>query len=1203
MDALPAANGMAFIIVQHLDPSHDSMMVNLLAGHTSMPVLLATDGMAIERERVYVIPPGVYLSADEKGALRLSKPQARRGARLPFDFLLNSLAREYGARTVCVVLSGTGADGSLGLKAVKDNGGLVIAQDISEADYDGMPGSAIATGAVDLVLRAVKIAEALVAREQGAAFAPAPRKSSAQKSVEDLLPEIIALLRAKTVHDFTLYKHGTLERRVERRMALATIKTAADYFDLLLRDADERDQLSRDLLINVTGFFRDAGVFDFLAKSVIPELVRDHPLDRPLRIWVAGCSSGEETYSFAMLFREQIDASKREIKLQIFASDVDPDAVASARDGLYPDTIEAEVSPDRLARFFSREDHSYRISTELRSNVVFTLHDLLADPAFARLDFVSCRNVLIYLLPEAQAKVISLIHFALREGGLLLVGDAETVGVADGRFRAISKQQRIYRRIGSARPDDFGLTSNAGDGSGLRARPGPASAPSLQIELAELCRRMVLEAYGPAAVLINRKLECLHFQGSVDRYLKVASGAPAHDLIAMAREGVRTKLRSAIQRALRDNARVVMSGGRTKGEAGASSFNIVVTPAPRDREDLLLVCFVEEPEPAAVGSGRIAPADVPRVVELERELEATKIELQDAVRNLETSSEDQMAINEEALSVNEEYQSTNEELLASKEELQSLNEELNALNSQLQETLERQRTTANDLQNVLYSTDVATIFLDTRFNIRFFTPATKAIFNVIPSDVGRPLTDLKSLAADGALLEDAQKVLESQTPVEREIQGQSGYWFIRRVLPYHASDEKTEGVVITYEDVTERRRTAEALSAAKRQAELASVAKSRFLSAASHDLRQPMQTLALLQGLLAKKVVGERAEKLVAGIDEALGAMTGMLNTLLDINQIEVGAVKAEIADFPVNDLLDRLRDELTYHAQAAGLALRVMPCALSVRSDPRLLEQMIRNLLSNALKYTQRGRVLVGCRRRQGKLRIEIWDTGIGIPASELQAIFEEYHQLDNPARQRSHGLGLGLSIVKSLGELLGHPVRVRSLHGKGSVFSIEVPLTPSGISSAPERRPPAADRASTQTAPRTGEILIIEDDPEVREHLKLFLNEEGYNISTAIDGPAALELVAQGTLRPDLVLADYNLPNGMNGVQVSQKLRQELNRQVAFIILTGDISTEALRDIAPHDCVQFTKPAKLRELTRAIEKLLAKPPDSPVVRLLVTA
>jgi two-component system, chemotaxis family, CheB/CheR fusion protein len=473
LDALPAPNGMAVIIVQHLDPSHDSMMVDLLAGHTSMPVLLATDGMRIERDRVYVIPPGVYLAVDEKGALRLSKPQARHGARLPFDFLLNSLAREHGARTVCVVLSGTGADGSLGLRAVKESGGLVIAQDISEADYDGMPRSAIATGAVDLALRTAKIAGALVARERGHAFVPERPKSSTQKSVEDLLPDIIALLRTKTVHDFALYKHGTLERRVERRMALAGVKTAARYLDLLRRDANERDELSRDLLINVTGFFRDAAVFDFLAKSVIPDLVRDHPLDRPLRIWVAGCSSGEETYSLAMLFREQIDASKRDVKLQIFASDVDPDAVASAREGLYPDSIEANVSPKRLAQFFGKEDRFYRVSAELRSSVVFTVHDVLADPPFARLDFVSCRNLLIYLLPEAQAKVISIIHFALREGGLLLVGDAETVGVADGRFAVISKPQRIYRRVGGARSGDLSLPSSAGDGSRTRpSRPG-----------------------------------------------------------------------------------------------------------------------------------------------------------------------------------------------------------------------------------------------------------------------------------------------------------------------------------------------------------------------------------------------------------------------------------------------------------------------------------------------------------------------------------------------------------------------------------------------------------------------------------------------------------------------------------------------------------------------------------------------------------
>src|SRR5271155_5390818 len=775
LDALPTPNGMAFIIVQHLDPSHDSMMVDLLADHTSMPVLLATDGMRIDRARVYVIRPGVYLAADENGALRLSKPQARHGARLPFDFLLNSLAREHGARSVCVVLSGTGADGSLGLRAVKESGGLVIAQDISEADYDGMPRSAVATGAVDLVLRTAKIAEALVARERGRVFVPERPKSSAQKSMEDLLPDVIALLRRKTAHDFGLYKHGTLERRVERRMTLAGVKTAARYFDLLLRDANERDQLSRDLLINVTGFFRDAAVFEFLAKSVIPDLVRDHPADRPLRIWVAGCSSGEETYSLAMLFREQIDASKRDVKLQIFASDVDPDAVASAREGLYPDSIEANVSPERLARFFAKEDRFYRISAELRSSVVFTVHDVLADPPFSRLDFISCRNLLIYLLPEAQAKVVSLFHFALREGGLLLLGNSETIGNLDGRFDVVSKAERLYRRVGRSRPGEFGFPTSAGD-MRVPARPQQGPAPSRHAVLADLCRRLVIETYAPAAVLINRRYECLYFLGPTDRYLRVVPGHPVHDLIAMAREGVRTKLRSAIQRALKDNARVAVAGARTVRNGEVIAFSIAVEPLAGEGQELLLVCFIDEPKRARERGRSAAPRDVRRVAELEQELEATRTELRGAIRNLEISSEEQKAINEEALSINEEYQSTNEELLTSKEELQSLNEELTALNGQLQETLERQRTTANDLQNVLYSTDVATVFLDPELNIRFFTPATRSLFSVIPGDVGRPLADLKSLASDDSLLTDAKTVLQTKTPIEREIEARTGSW-------------------------------------------------------------------------------------------------------------------------------------------------------------------------------------------------------------------------------------------------------------------------------------------------------------------------------------------------------------------------------------------------------------------------------------------
>ncbi len=533
-------------------------------------------------------------------------------------------------------------------------------------------------------------------------------------------------------------------------------------------------------------------------------------------------------------------------------------------------------------------------------------------------------------------------------------------------------------------------------------------------------------------------------------------------------------------------------------------------------------------------------------------------------------------------------QTGGEELEATREELQSLNNELTGLNSQLSKALELQRTTSNDLQNILDSTDLATLFLDRNFCIRFYTPATKAVFNIIPGDLGRPMADLNSLAADPDLLKDARSVLQTLVPVEREIEAENGACFIRRVLPYRTQENHVEGVVITFADITDRRQILDELGVAKRQAELANAAKTRFLAAASHDLRQPLQTLALVQGLLAKNVDGEKARKLVTRLDETLGAMSGMLNTLLDINQIETGTVHAEMTLFPVNDLLHQLRDEFIYHAQAKGLALHVVPCGRFITSDPRLLEQMIRNLVSNALKYTRRGKVLLGCRQHGNMLSIEVWDTGIGIPAAELDSIFEEYHQLDNAARERSRGLGLGLSIVKRLGVLLGHAVRVRSRPGKGSVFAIDV-LLPAG-SEAPRHNPSSSEVMddSATDANRTGTILLIEDDPDVRDLLELLLKDEGHDVIPAPDGVSAVELAKNGSIRPDLILADYNLPNGMDGVRTTQMLREVLHQAVPAIILTGDISTLTATAIAVEDCVHLNKPMKLNELNQAIQRLL---------------
>jgi two-component system CheB/CheR fusion protein len=1183
VSALPANAKTAFILVQHLDPTHESMMVELLAGVTQMNVLQAADGMLIEPNNIYVIPPGTYLSANN-GALTLSAPVARHGARLPFDFLLQSLAISYGPRAIGIILSGTGADGSLGLPAIKAAGGLVIAQDPQEAAYPGMPASAIDTQAVDLILPADEMAEAILAYAQKIGTTPAHGD----------LQKVIVLLREQTPHDFTLYKPGTLERRIARRMALAGMGASEmnRYLELLRADGKEREMLTEDLLINVTSFFRDPKIFETLADSVVPEIIAAaSATHRPIRLWVAGCSTGEETYSLTMLFMEQMRLTNSHVKLQVFASDVDAQAVATARNGFYLAAIEHDVSAARLERFFVKEDHGYRVSADLRAAVVFTVQDVLADPPFSKLDMVSCRNLLIYLRSEAQNKIISVFNFALRESGILLLGSAESVTPGDARFAIVSKPARLYRKIPHSGPVDFRILSPDIEPALVLARLTAGRPQSRHLALAELCKRMMLERFAPACVLINRKFECLYSSGPTERYLQVAPGYPTHDILSMTRPGIRVRLKAAIIEAVDTNSRITLPGGRTQQDGEATPFTFDIQPVKSENEQLLLICFIDATVQPSRPASRGPKRNASQFGELERELEATRAELQQAIRSLEISGEEQNAINEEALSVNEEFQSTNEELLTSKEELQSLNEELTALNSQLQESLERQRTTANDLQNILYSTDVATLFLDSNLKIRFFTPATTAVFTLIPTDIGRPLTDLHARSADNTLSEDAMTVLQTCEPVEREIETENSTWFNRRIMPYRTEGNGAEGVVITFTDITQRKQTAKALEEATREAERANVAKSRFLAAASHDLRQPLQTLSLLKGLLEKTVADAGARKLLARLDETTGAMSGMLNTLLDINQIDAGVVQPAISEFPINAILNRLRDEFTYHAEAQGLGFRVMPCRLVVRSDQHLLEQMLRNLVSNALKYTKSGRILLGCRRRGANITVEVWDTGIGIPQQELQSIFDEYHQIDNAGRDRNRGLGLGLSIVQRLGGLLGHYIQVRSNAGKGSVFAVEVAIIPGAVEPEIAAAPPAPQPAIT--APRRGSILIIEDDPDIRDLLTKFLQEEGYHPAAAAGGTEAFEMVISGRVQPDLIVADYNLPDGLNGLQVSAKLRVRTRRQIPVIILTGDISTGTLRDIATAQCTQLTKPMALGDLISTIQNLLPPPQE----------
>jgi len=1188
LDAMPDVTACALVVVQHLEPHHDSLMANLLATHTAMQVLEAVEGMLVEIGHLYVIPPGSYLTV-RHGAFHLTKPQTSQGTRLAFDVFLHSLAEEYGPRAVSVVLSGTGTDGSAGLQTIKAKGGWTLAQDPAEAKFDGMPKSAIATGRVDLVLPIAQIGEAIVERVQSAGDGAGSPEQPISGVTEHGLQSVLAMIEAKTGRDFSAYKPGTLARRLDRRIGMANpdAPSLESYIDRLDSDADELDSLVDDMLIHVTRFFRDPEVFDHLAADVLPALIAAHPAGQPIRVWVAGCSTGEEAYSLVMLLSEALTAARHPAKLQMFATDIDQKAIAVARNGHYPADIADAVSQARLDRFFMVEDDGYHVTADLRDTIVFSVHDILNDPPFSRIDFVSCRNFLIYLGAEAQEKALAVFRFALRPGGLLLLGSAESVG-GDDQFSAISKPAHLFKYMGRDKSRS-GLP--IGDGEALRVPLRPASERVARppAPLSALCERLVIDAFAPAAALINGRQEVLYTLGPIDRYLRIASGYPNADLLAMLPDELRMKMRSALLVFGESRAPTRVAGGRLGTAQGGRRFNIDIRTLPADGEEFTLVSFIEGPDDAIPEHdvGTASPADRSRIDELERELATARAELNEALRNMERSAEEQKAINEEALSINEEYQSTNEELLTSKEELQSLNEELIALNGQLQETLERQRTTSDDLQNVLYSTDAATIFLDTKLDIRFFTPATRSLFSIIATDVGRPLADLRSLAIDDTLPADAARVLETLVPIEREIEVESGSWFLRRILPYRTQSNGVEGVVITFADVTASRRAADELRAAKALAERANTAKSRFLAAASHDLRQPLQTLSLVHGLLASIVSGERGETLMVRFDDALTSMSDMLNTLLDINQIEAGTIRVERKVFPVAELLDRLFSELTIQAKAKGLALRYVPSTLWVESDPHLLEQMVRNLLMNALKYTRKGAVLLGCRRRGNHLTIDVCDTGIGIPPGELETIFEEYHQVDNVARQHDLGLGLGLSIVKRIGTLLGHPVRVRSKLGVGSLFSIEVPVHRKLAEPAP------AAVAETPPPPlvRPASILLVEDDPDVRDLLAQSLNAAGYRVSVAANGAAAADLMRTGSVRPELVVTDYNLPNGQSGVEVIFDIRKQVHARIPAIVLTGDISTRTLADIADRDCVQLSKPVSLAALLAVITEQLPTP------------
>ncbi len=780
------------------------MLPELLQRITPMKVAQARDGMSVKPDCIYVIPPNKDL-AIVNGDLHLHEPSAARGLRLPIDFFLKSLAEDQHERAIAVILSGMGSDGALGLRAIKENAGLALVQTPESAKFDSMPRSAIDAGGADIIatpqVLATRLSSYLTRSFQGVNPAPEPATEHPSQSA---LEQIINLLRSRSGNDFSLYKKNTLHRRVERRMGLHLIDDIADYVRYLRENPRELDLLFKELLIGVTSFFRDSAIWETLKSEAIPALLAEYPKGKEMRAWIPACSTGEEAYSLAIIFKEALTESNLQhlYKLQIFATDLDQDAIDKARRGFYPANIAADVSAERLDRFFMAEDNGFQINKEIREMVIFARQNIIMDPPFTKLDLLCCRNLLIYFSPELQKKLIPLFHYALTAHGILLLGNAETIGNFVSLFATLDSQSRLYRR------NELPFSQSYIDFP-IKFFPvtdmteSETAMTSSTVNLQHLVDQLLVKNYSPPAVVVNAEGDILYINGRIGKYLEPAAGKANLNIHAMAHEELRYELAGALDKAKAQTEAVQARGLKIGTRSGKETINLTVQAIsqPEPLRGMYIILFTEAATPAVRKRASKSPdADYELLLEKYRQ---ARDELQSLREEWQTSQEELKSSNEEMQSTNEELQSTNEELTTSKEEMQSLNEELQTVNAELQAKVTDLSWVNNDMNNLLNSMEIATVFLDNALNIRRFTSHTIHLFKLIASDVGRPLSDIVTDLNYPRLQEDAQAVLRTLVFVEKQVKTNDDRWFKIRIMPYRTHDNVIDGVVITFIDISE----------------------------------------------------------------------------------------------------------------------------------------------------------------------------------------------------------------------------------------------------------------------------------------------------------------------------------------------------------------------------------------------------------------
>jgi two-component system CheB/CheR fusion protein len=1262
-EALPDDTGMAYVVVQHLSPDHPSILAQTLRRFTSMPVVEIDDGMRLLPNRVYVMPSNAEVLLGPAGTLRLVPRPASPGGRLPIDALFRSMAGELGGRAIGVVLSGTGEDGTAGLKEIKAEGGLTFAQTSASAHFAGMPESASAAGVVDRVLPPEQIAAELARLSREPYVVDRYPGSDEAPRDPDAIVRILSIVGRESGVDFSAYKPSTVGRRIERRMALQRIGAVSAYADFVTSDPIEARALAQDLLIHVTAFFRDPEVFEALKRIVFPALL-EKKQEGPIRIWVPGCSTGEEVYSVAMTLLEHLhDASREGAEFQIFGSDLTPRAIEQARAGLYAESTLRDLGEARLQRFFHHAGEERRIAKSIRDRCVFVVHDLARDPPFAKLDLISCRNVLIYFGDELHQRLVPMFHYCLNRGGFLLLGRSENLTGFGELFEAADLQHRIFSRLGDGRHIPF---TRALPGRGAISVASSSAHHPLSRPAAEAQRQadhLLLARFAPPGVVVNERFEVVHFRGRTGDFLEQPPGYPQTNLLKMARGGLRSRLQRAISEAKERGVAVRVEAVHVARGDQNLTFAIEVFPllTDRDASDRYFLVIFHEPGATAPRGHELPegdPADVTR--RLNEDLAATKQYLEAMVEQHQISDDDFATVNEELVAANEELQSTNEELESAKEELQSANEELTTLNDELRSRNSALDRLAADLSNIQGAVEVPLVIVDSGRKIRRFTPDSRSLFTLVPSDEGRPIDEIKLNVEIPGLDRRIAEVIQHGRPHEWEVRAADGRWFRMQIRPYTGADRKLDGAILSFvdidvlkhtlqdaqdardyaraiietvqvplvvvddgcrvmswnpalermlgngalhagddlfaipgrawngealrramedvlagrpsqvpfemrqgaepeartfavtarrvawpggkaaallafEDLTEQRRLEEERTR-RAVAEASNRTKDLFLATLSHELRTPLSTI-LMQAQALRRVArtDPKVEHASAAIERAVTLQKGLIDDLLDVSRIVSGKLRLDQHIVDLGAIVEGAIEEARPSAVMKDVALdmALAPGLTAVYADPARMQQVVSNLLTNAIKFTPRGgTVSVALQRSAAEAQVTVRDTGMGIRPEFLPLLFGRFSQADSSATREHGGLGLGLAIVKHLMDLHRGSVRAESAgEGHGATFVVTIPLV--GASAQAQPTQPARKALPDVAGLR---LLVLEDDEATRESMAEVLTMAGAAVRAVATVHEAIQALSE--FQPDVLLSDLAMP-GEDGYALITRVR----------------------------------------------------------------